>query len=158
MLRFRLDEVPPSRGKAATTRGFRVVAAVVTAALLRFQAAGQDKLVHSGGLRPQTARVRIPRIERAPKLDDFLDMQPSAEWAGKLARVEGFIQRAPDDGKAATQRTDVYLGYDERRLYVIFVAHDAEPRKIRARLSEERTEGSWSESCKTSWGNAGSKG
>ena len=97
---------------------------------------GQNKATANAGLRPQAAHVRIPKIERAPELEDFLDMQPAAGWAGRLARVEGFIQRAPDDGKAASQQTEVYLGYDERSLYVIFVAHDSEPGKVRARLDK----------------------
>ena len=114
----------------------RVIATLVAVAGLHPQLVGQNKATASAGLRPQTAHVRIPKIERAPELEDFLDMQPAAGWAGRLARVEGFIQRAPDDGKAASQQTEVYLGYDERSLYVIFVAHDNEPGKVRARLDK----------------------
>jgi hypothetical protein len=88
---------------------------------------------------PETAVVQIPSVSRAPHLEDFLQMRPDTEWEGKLTRVGGFIQRAPDDGQPATQPTEVYFGYDQRNLYVIFVAHDAEPKKIRARL--DRREG-----------------
>lgn len=137
MLRFAPGIVRLSTGKTtATTRAFCVLVTLVAVALLPSQLTGQDKPAQSGGPRLQIAQVRIPKIERAPKLEDFLDMQPSAQWHSKLARVEGFIQRAPDDGKAATQQTEVYLGYDERALYVIFVAHDSEPQKIRARLDK----------------------
>ena len=45
--------------------------------------------------------VTIPRVDRAPKLEDFLEMKPSGDWEGKLAKVEGFIQRNPSDGQPA---------------------------------------------------------
>ena len=48
--------------------------------------------------------------------------------------VEGFIQRQPKDGQPSTQRTVVYLGYDDKHLYLIFVCFDSEPLKIRARM------------------------
>ncbi|MFQ5663434.1 MAG: DUF5916 domain-containing protein [Terriglobia bacterium] len=78
--------------------------------------------------------VTIPRVNRAPVLEDFLEMKPNGEMDGTLARVEGFIQRAPSDGQPSTQRTEVYLGYDDKNLYVVFVCFDNEPEKIRARM------------------------
>ena len=75
----------------------------------------------------------IPRVQRPPVLEDFLDMKPDGAMDGKLAKVEGFIQREPRDGEPSSQRTEVYLGYDDKNLYVIFVTFDSEPDKIRAR-------------------------
>jgi hypothetical protein len=83
----------------------------------------------SGG---RTSVLDIPRVAKPPRLEDFLGMGPSAEWAGKLAKVEGFTQRLPSDGQPSTQKTEAYLGYDDRNLYCIFVAFDSEPDKIRA--------------------------
>jgi hypothetical protein len=79
--------------------------------------------------------ISIPRIEIAPKLEDFLEMKPSPAFEGKLASVSGLIQRIPTDGAPSTQKTVVYLGYDAKNLYAVFVAFDSEPGKIRARLS-----------------------
>ena len=62
-------------------------------------------------------------------------MKPSPEWDGKLAKVAGFTQRIPTDGAPSTQRTDAYLGYDDKNLYAIFVCFDTDPQKLRARLS-----------------------
>jgi hypothetical protein len=87
---------------------------------------------------PETGKfgtIAIPRIDIAPKLEDFVEMKPSPAFEGKLASVSGLIQRVPTDGAPSTQRTDVYLGYDSKNLYAIFVAFDTEPSKIRARLS-----------------------
>jgi len=77
----------------------------------------------------------IPRIKRPPTIEDFLDMKPNDAMEGRLAKVEGFIQQAPSDGESSSQRTEVYLGYDDRILYVLVVAFDSEPAKIRARLT-----------------------
>lgn len=79
--------------------------------------------------------ITIPRIESAPTLEDFLEMKAAPAFEGKLAKVSGLIQRIPTDGAPSSQRTEVYLGYDDKNLYAIFVAFDSEPSKIRARLS-----------------------
>lgn len=84
---------------------------------------------------PNFAQITIPRVSSVPVLEDFLDMKPSPAWEGKLARVNGFIQRIPSDGEPSTQHTDAYLGYDNKNLYAIFVCFDTDPKKIRARLA-----------------------
>ncbi len=84
------------------------------------------------GPRPELV---IPRVDRPPTLEDFLEMRPNREVDGRLAKVTNFIQRKPSDGEPATQRTEVYLGYDDKNLYVIFLAFDSEPGKVRARMA-----------------------
>jgi hypothetical protein len=68
--------------------------------------------------------IKIPRVTRAPKLEDFESMAPQGA-AAELQRVTGFIQNQPSDGKPGTQRTDAYLGYDESNLYVVLVCFDS---------------------------------
>jgi hypothetical protein len=84
---------------------------------------------------PNFAQLTIPRVSRPPALEDFLEMKPSTAWEGKLAKVDHFIQRVPSDGEPVSQRTEAYLGYDEKNLYAIFICFDNQPRNIRARLS-----------------------
>ncbi len=79
--------------------------------------------------------VTLPRVDHAPALEDFLEMKPNGDWEGKLAKVDGFIQRNPSDGQPSTQRTEVYLGYDDKNLYVVFICFDTEPERIRARMA-----------------------
>jgi len=81
------------------------------------------------------ASIRIPRVDAPPKIESFLNMQPDATWAGKLVKVEGFKQREPSDDAPASERTDVYLGYDDKSLYAIFVCFDSNPSLVRARMS-----------------------
>ncbi len=80
------------------------------------------------------ATLHIPRLEVRPTLADFLDMQPSPVLAGKMLKVDGFQQRDPKDGAPISQKTDVYIGYTDKNLYVVCICFDSEPDKIRARL------------------------
>ena len=77
----------------------------------------------------------IPYIDRTPELDDFPGMVASPEIERMMARVEGFIQREPDNGQPASQDTTVYVAYDNRNIYAIFLAFDTEPELIRANLA-----------------------
>jgi hypothetical protein len=84
---------------------------------------------------PAFGQVTIPRVSSPPPLEEFLEMKPSPAWEGKLAKIDRFIQRTPSDGEPVSQRTEAYLGYDDKNLYAIFICFDNEPKKIRARLS-----------------------
>ncbi|PCJ23424.1 MAG: hypothetical protein COA96_11780 [SAR86 cluster bacterium] len=77
----------------------------------------------------------MPLIEGEPSFADFNNMSPSSVLARSMAKVENFVQRNPDDGDPATQRTEVYVGYDHEKLHVIFLAFDSNPNQIRANLS-----------------------
>ena len=78
--------------------------------------------------------LTIPRLERAPALDDFLEMKPQGEVALQMVKVTGFTQRLPHDGESVSEPTDAYLGYDHKNLYVVFVCFD-DPKQVRARMS-----------------------
>src|SRR5262249_33945052 len=73
----------------------------------------------------------IPRLSRGPALEDFLTMRPESNAALAMAKVTRFIQREPHDGQPISEPTEVYLGYDDKNLYAVFVCHD-DPAKIRA--------------------------
>lgn len=79
--------------------------------------------------------VSIPRLSGAPSLDDFAGMTPATALATEMSRVDAFVQREPTDGAAPSQRTEVYLGYDSRTLYAVFLAFDSNPELIRANLA-----------------------
>ena len=80
---------------------------------------------------PESRSVRISRVTQAPNIEDYLGGSPPA---GQTP-ITNFIQREPTDGAPSTQRTDAYLAYDDRHFYVVFVCHDTETDKIRARLT-----------------------
>ena len=110
------------------SRGWRLVWAGLLCCLVQ-TAFGQDNLI-------------IPEISDVPTLEDFADMAPVTPLARSMTLVENFVQREPDDGEPASQRTEVYLGYDRTELHVIFLAFDSEPEGIRANMSSrENIEG-----------------
>ena len=74
---------------------------------------------------------KIPRVLRAPKIEDFLENRPrEAELA-----VSDFRQYLPGDGTPPSESTSAYLSYDEKNLYVAFLCHDAAG-QVRAHLSK----------------------
>jgi hypothetical protein len=83
----------------------------------------------------QRPAIDVPRLPRPPTLEDFLGMQPPPDLAPHVVRLQGFVQQVPEDGLPASQLTDVFLGHDADNLYVVFVAWDEEPQRIRAHVT-----------------------
>lgn len=79
--------------------------------------------------------IAIPQIDQEPTLADFAGMSPATALARQMTKIEGFVQREPIDGAAATQRTEVYVAYDQSKLYAVFLAFDSNPELIRANLA-----------------------
>jgi hypothetical protein len=80
------------------------------------------------------AEVHVPRVQTPPRIEDFLDMKPPEELARNMAKIDDLRQYIPKYGEPITQATHVYLGYDDKHFYVVFVCFDSDPGKIRARL------------------------
>lgn len=81
----------------------------------------------------ETPTLHIPRVTRAPKLTDFLNNEPrEAEL-----KVTDFRQMDPGDGDPVSQPTTAFLSYDDKNLYVAFIAKD-DPKKIRARVAKRK--------------------
>ena len=83
--------------------------------------------------------IRVPRLSSPPRLSDFEGMRASGA-AGAMVEVSGFTQQRPSDGVAATQETDVYMGYDSSHLYVGWVCFD-DPAKVSAHMSNRENFG-----------------
>jgi len=75
--------------------------------------------------------LRIPRVKRPPRLEDFLNGSAREDEA----IVTSFRQRDPGDGVPVSEPTTAYLSYDDKNLYVIFVCKD-EPGQVRARMAK----------------------
>jgi len=74
--------------------------------------------------RPQ---IRAHRLDVAPAVDGDVIGDPA--WKGVNA-AQGFWQVRPNDGEPSTQRTNVFVGFTDRALYVGVVAYDDEPAEI----------------------------
>lgn len=81
--------------------------------------------------RARQVAVDIPRLEEAVDVDGALD---EAVWA-RAARLSGFSQYAPVDGRAAEHRTEVLVWYSPTAIHFGIQAH-AEPASIRATLAQ----------------------
>ena len=99
-------------------------AALLLVATCGWIAHAQDSQVASPESQPVSPDLTIPRLSRAPALEDFLSMKPQGEVALQMAKVTGFTQRNPHDGENVSERTEAYLGYDQKNLYVVFVCFD----------------------------------
>jgi len=75
--------------------------------------------------------LQIPHLAREPKLEDFADMQLSPSVAGTMLKVDQFWQHDPIDGQPISQKTEAYLGYTDKNLYVVFLAFDNDAGHIR---------------------------
>jgi len=78
--------------------------------------------------------VDVPFVTQPPDLVKFRGLEPDAT-VSDLAEVSSFIQQVPSDGAPATQKTRVFLGYDSRNLYLVWVCSDSQPSAIRAHMS-----------------------
>lgn len=111
--------------------GFLLVALAAPCATAQ-RAVAQESPAKSPDVTAQSSppSLRIPRVSRAPKIDDFLD---GGTPLG--VRVTGFRQNEPGDGILVTQETTAYLSYDDKNLYVAFICKD-DPAQVRARMAK----------------------
>ena len=79
--------------------------------------------------------VRIVRTANPPTIDGVLD---PAEWDG-AATIEDFVQVRPVDQGTPTERSAVYLMYDDNALYIAGRFWDSEPDKIAAKILKQKT-------------------
>jgi Domain of unknown function (DUF5916) len=85
-------------------------------------------------LKAEIRSQTIPRLQSAPKLDDFEGMEPATDLARKMLKIDKFIQQEPRDGAPVSQATEAYLGYTGKNFYAVFLCFDKEPKRIRARM------------------------
>jgi len=80
----------------------------------------------------------IPRIEAEVKIDGRLD-EPA--WS-KAAKLTGFSQYQPVDGRPAEEKTEVLVWYSPSALHFAIIAHDSVPGSIHATVADRDNLGS----------------
>ncbi|MBI4056817.1 MAG: carbohydrate binding family 9 domain-containing protein, partial [Elusimicrobia bacterium] len=81
--------------------------------------------------------VQADRFTQTPVIDGILeDLWKSA------VPIKDFTQWSPKEGSPATEKTAIYVGYDDKNLYVAFEAFDSTPSQVRAGLSQREDIGS----------------
>ncbi len=76
----------------------------------------------------QGNEIMAVHIDSPPKIDGFLD---DPAWS-QAAVIEDFIQREPDPGQAASEKTQVYICFGDKEVYIGFRCYD-DPGKITAK-------------------------
>ena len=104
-----------------------LVAAVLAVA---WPARGQTPPAAAAPARP-TPRISAVRATAKIAVDGRLD---EADWA-RAQPAKDFLQKDPDEGKPATEPTEVRFLYDDDALYVGARMFDSEPSKIAKRLT-----------------------
>ena len=79
--------------------------------------------------------------KRSPKTLKAIKLSNSISVDGKLTEdvylknpIEGFIQRDPEEGKIESEKTQVWVTYDEKNIYVSAKLYDSNPDAIDASL------------------------
>ena len=81
--------------------------------------------------RPPPRIIRAVRASTPPTIDGHLTEEA---WATAPV-ADGFTQRDPDEGRPATERTEVRILFDDTAVYVGARMFDGEPSQITRRLS-----------------------
>jgi len=84
---------------------------------------------------PAVRTLQAVRTEEPIAIDGRL---VEKAWQGTPA--EGFTQNDPNDGSQATERTEVWIAYDDKALYVAALCRDSDPKGIRSLLGRRDSE------------------
>ena len=103
-----------------------VPAAAALAAVAAVRPLAGQTLTHA----PRAA-VGAVRVDSPPAIDGRLDDEA---WAG-VSAADGFTQQDPDEGRPATERTELRVAYDDVALYIGARMFDREAVLISRRLS-----------------------
>src|SRR4030042_6489096 len=87
--------------------------------------AAKEKSKQQPPAQPEQKVVRAVRAEGPISIDALLD---EPVWKGPASN--GFTQSDPSDGSPSTEKTDVWVAYDDKALYVAAFCHDTDPKAI----------------------------
>lgn len=80
------------------------------------------------------SNIVIPRLDVAPKIDEFVSYPANSSIARRMLRITNFIQRVPEDGSLPFEETTAYLAYTHDAFFAVFLCRDNAPKLIRAHM------------------------
>jgi hypothetical protein len=92
-------------------------------------AAVKEKSKQPPPAQPEQKIVRAVRVEDSVTVDALLE-----ESVWKSPASNGFTQSDPLDGAPSSEKTDVWVAYDDKALYVAAFCYDSDPKGIISRL------------------------
>jgi len=109
-----------------------IAAGLVLFGTCAFALPAKDKAKQNQNPAPKTVEQKVVQAVRALTsitIDGHLE-----EGAWKGGAAEGFTQNDPKEGDPASEKTKVWVAYDDKNLYVAAFCYDSEPAKIVSRL------------------------
>jgi Domain of unknown function (DUF5916)/Carbohydrate family 9 binding domain-like len=97
--------------------------------------AARPVLAQEGNTSQDVYQIPAVRVTERPRIDGVLD---DAVW-GRAPAITDFIQQEPDEGRPATERTEVRVLYDGTSLFIGVRAFDSSPNAVVA--TEMRRDG-----------------
>ncbi|MCH2058679.1 MAG: carbohydrate binding family 9 domain-containing protein [Thalassotalea sp.] len=80
--------------------------------------------------------VNIPEVNQEPELVDYLSAMEKGNDQSLIGhKIDNLVTRSPINGKQSSQRTVVFLSYDKKHLYSVFMCFDDAPNLIRSTVS-----------------------
>ncbi len=76
--------------------------------------------------------IKIPHLTFVPSIGQFENMQAQGP-AKQMIRISDFTQTSPANGAEPSERTDLYLGYTDQAIVVVWVCFD-DLSKVRAHI------------------------
>lgn len=131
-----LFSMPSNRGtsRRAGHPGHRRFVVAVLGVLLaavagqvRAQPVGQPQPVTTFGLTADLRRAEARQVDVPPQVDGEVLGDPV--WRG-IEAATGFVQTAPDEGLAASERTEVRVVFTDDTIYFGIVCYDRDPSSI----------------------------
>jgi hypothetical protein len=115
----------------------KMMATAVGAAIvcLTLPASVKEKSKQPPPARPEQKVVRAVRTDEPITVDARLE---ESVWKGRASN--GFTQSDPTDGAPSSEKTDVWVAYDDKALYVAAFCHDSDPNGIISRLGRRDAE------------------
>ena len=71
--------------------------------------------------------INAIKIDQSPSLDGDISDDPA--W-NNVKPITGFTQVQPNVGKPASQKTEVFMGYTDKAVYIGVIAYDKNPENI----------------------------
>ena len=101
---------------------------LLLAGLAACSAMAQDRLPQTGAAQNGSPVVTAFRVSVPPDLDGLLTEEI---WLA-AAPAAGFLQKDPQEGAPASERTEVRILFDSQTLYIGVICYDSDPGGIRA--------------------------
>ena len=103
-----------------------LILAIFLLASLHFSAYEAQPFTKEQDAKKQGYVLQAIRVSKPPEIDGFLEEEI---WQ-KAPAASNFVQKQPNEGKPATERTEVRILYDNDNLYIGIMCYDSEPQGI----------------------------